>query len=189
MLASSRTYPSMSLTGDTRCRASQSNHANLHVRQSQGPPSCPSSQLTYWHPKGLPVLPITPAPHLGRTPTSATPSQYVLLGDAGAPDPSGVGVEVSEVVYHRGESRTLELPLALSESELLALHLPLDEVELGAEAFSLLVVAAVSLGLREQPPVWEGRDSIAEGQVGGLGAFEQPSEPGGEGLRVVGLPG
>src|SRR6266566_1840318 len=139
----------------------------------------------YWHPKGLPVLPITPAPRLGRTPTSATPSQYVLLSDAGAPNPAGVGVEVTEVVHRRRESGTLESPLTLAECELLALHLPLDEAELGAEAFSLLVVAAVSLGLREQPPVWEGGDSVAEGQVGGLGALKQPPEPGGERLGVI----
>src|SRR6266567_6036747 len=30
-----------------------------HRKQSQGPPSCPTSQLRYWHPKGLPVPPIT----------------------------------------------------------------------------------------------------------------------------------
>src|SRR6266566_5648558 len=102
--------------------------------QLQGPPSCPTSQLMYWHPKGLPVPPITPAPRLGRTPTSTTPPQYVLLGDAGAPDPAGVGVEVSEVVHRRGESGALEPPLALLESEFLTLHLPLDEAELGAEA-------------------------------------------------------
>src|SRR6266567_7687693 len=64
-----------------------------HLRQSHGPPSCPTSQLRYWQPKGLPVPPITPAPRLGRTPMSATPSQYVLLGDARAPNPAGVGVE------------------------------------------------------------------------------------------------
>src|SRR6266576_3704816 len=56
-LAGSRTYPSTSPTGDTRCRA-QSVHQS-HRMQSQGPPSCPTSQLTYWQPKGLPVPPIT----------------------------------------------------------------------------------------------------------------------------------
>src|SRR6266550_9230959 len=92
-LAGSRTYPSTSPTGDTRCRYNRIHQS--HRTQSQGPPSCPTSQLTYWHPKGLPVLPITPPPRLDRTPTSATPSQDVLLSDAGAPDPSGVGVEVA----------------------------------------------------------------------------------------------
>src|SRR6266567_7870715 len=157
--------------------------------QLQGPPSCPTSQLMYWHPKGLPVPPITPAPRLGRTPTSTTPSQYVLLGDAGAPNPAGVGVEVLEVMYRRGESGALKLPLALSESELFALHLPLDEVELRAEAFGLFIVAAVSFSLCEQPPVWEGCDSIVEGQVGGFWALEEPSEPSGKGLGIIALPG
>src|SRR6266550_7895499 len=76
-LAGSRTYPSTSPTGDTRCRA-QSVHQS-HCKQSQGPPSCPTSQLRYWQPKGLPALPITPAPRLGRTSMSATSSQDVLL--------------------------------------------------------------------------------------------------------------
>src|SRR6266566_7308303 len=56
-LASSRTYPSMSPTSDTRCWA-QSVHQS-HRRQSQGPPSCPTSQLRYWQPKGLPAPLIT----------------------------------------------------------------------------------------------------------------------------------
>src|SRR6266567_6116951 len=56
-LAGSRTSPSTSPTGDTRCRA-QSVHQS-HRMQSQGPPSCPTSQLTYWQPKGLPAPPIT----------------------------------------------------------------------------------------------------------------------------------
>src|SRR6266705_138519 len=111
-----------------------------HRIQSQGPPSCPTSQLMYWHPKGLPVPPITPGPRLGRTSTSATPPQDALFSDAGAPDPGWLSVEVSEVVYRLGEAGALEPPLALSVRELLGLHLPLDEVELGVEAFSLLVV-------------------------------------------------
>src|SRR6266567_1930007 len=93
-LAGSRTYPSTSPTGDTRCRV-QSIHQSHRV-QSQGPPSCPTSQLMYWQPKGLPVPLITPAPCLGGTSTSATPSQDALLGEAGPPNPPGVGVEVSE---------------------------------------------------------------------------------------------
>src|SRR6266705_6070851 len=80
-LAGSRTYPSTSPTGDTRCRA-QSVHQS-HCMQSQGPLSCPTSQLRYWQPKGLPAPPITPAPRLGRTPTSTMPSQDALLSDAG----------------------------------------------------------------------------------------------------------
>src|SRR6266566_4786596 len=130
--------------------------------QSQGPPSCPTSQLMYWQPKGLPVPPITPAPRLVRTPTSAMPPQDALLGDAGAPDPLGVRIEVSEVVYRRGETGALESPLALSEGEFLALHLPLNKAEFGAEAFSLLVVVMVSFSLREQPPVREGCDAVVE---------------------------
>ena len=79
---------------------------------------------------------------------------------------------MAEVMYRCGETGTLETALALAEGEFFALHLPLDEAELGVEALSLLVVAAVSLGLREQPPIWEGRDSVTEGKVGGLGALE-----------------
>src|SRR6266567_390142 len=150
--------------------------------QLQGPPSCPTSQLMYWHPKGLPVPPITPAPRLGRTPTSATPPQDALLGDAGAADPGRLGVEVAEVVYRLGEAGALEPSLALSAREFLGLHLPLDEVELGVEAFSLFVVSAVSLDFCEQSPVGEGRDAIAEGEVGGGGAFEQPPDPRRQGL-------
>src|SRR6266566_8582951 len=96
MLAGFRTYPSMPPTGNTRCRANQSNQSRFNRWQSQGPPSCPNSQLMYWQPKGLPVLPITPALHLGRTPTSATPLQDMLLGDAGSPNPLGISVEVAE---------------------------------------------------------------------------------------------
>jgi len=60
--AGSRTYPSTSPTGDTRCRANQSNQSKLSPKQLQGPPSCPNSQLTYWQPKGLPVPPTTAYP-------------------------------------------------------------------------------------------------------------------------------
>ncbi len=122
--------------------------------------------MTYWQPKGLPVLPITPAPRLGRTPTSTTSLQNVLLGDAGAPDPPQVSVEVAEVMYRRGETGTFEPPLALVMSELLAFGLPLHEAKLGPEAFSLLVMMVVSLDFREQPPVWEGGDTVAEGEIG-----------------------
>src|SRR6266566_4564723 len=103
-LASSRTYPSTSPTGDTRCRANQSNQSIPNCRQLQGPPSCPNSQLTYWQPKGLPVPPITPAAALDRMSTSATPSQDVSFGDAGTPNPAWVGVKVAEVVYRCGEA-------------------------------------------------------------------------------------
>src|SRR6266567_3683106 len=58
-LAGSRTYPSTSPTGDTRCRCNRIHQS--HRIQSQGPPSCPTSQLMYWQPKGLPAPPITPA--------------------------------------------------------------------------------------------------------------------------------
>src|SRR6266566_6539428 len=114
-LAGSRTYPSTLPTGDTRCRY-RSVHQSHRV-QSQGPPSCPTSQLMYWQPKGLPVPPITPAPCLGRMPTSTTPLQDVLFGNAGASDPSGVCIEVSEVVYHCREAGALESPLALLEGK------------------------------------------------------------------------
>src|SRR6266705_7089207 len=52
---------------DSRCWANQSHQHKLTPKQSQGPPSCPNSQLTYWQPKGLSVPPITPALCLGRT--------------------------------------------------------------------------------------------------------------------------
>ena len=79
---------------------------------------------------------------------------------------------MAEVMYRLGEAGPLEPPLALSAGELLCLDLPLDKVELGVEAFCLFVVSAVSLDLCEQPPVWEGCDAVAEGEIGRGGAFE-----------------
>src|SRR6266566_3436672 len=99
----------------------------------------------YWQPKGLPVLPTTPAPHLGRTPISATPAQDMLLSNAWTPNPAGVHVKVAEVVHCRGETGALEPPLTLAAGELFTLNLPLDKVELGLEALNLLIMTAVSL--------------------------------------------
>ena len=79
---------------------------------------------------------------------------------------------MSEVVHRFGKAGPFEASLASPPCELLALHLPLDEVELGVEAFGLLVVSPVSLDLCEQPPVWEGCNAVAEGKVGGGGALE-----------------
>ncbi len=82
-----------------------------------------------------------------------------------------------EVVYCCGEASTLKPPFALAAGELFALHLPLNKVELGLEAFGLLIMTAVSLDLAEQPPVWEGCDAVMKGEVRGGGAFKKPSKP------------
>ena len=110
---------------------------------------------------------------------SAMPAQDVLLGNAWALDPAGVSVEVAEVMYRHGEARALEPPLTLAAHEVLAVNLPLHEAEFGAEAFSLLVMTAVPLDFCKQPPIWEGCDAVAEGEVGGGRSLEEPPEPSG----------
>ena len=86
---------------------------------------------------------------------------------------------MAEVMYHRREVGTFKPPLTLAASELLTLDLSLHKAELGLEAFGLLIVSPVLLNLGKQPPIWEGCDSIVEGEVEGGGAFKEPLEPGG----------
>ena len=97
---------------------------------------------------------------------SATPAQDMSLSDAGASDPVGVSIEMVEVMYRCGEMGTFKPPFALAASELLTLDLPLDKVEFGLEAFCLLVMMPVSLNLGKKPPIGEGHNAIAEGEIG-----------------------
>ena len=57
------------------------------------------------------------------------------------------------------------MAFALALCKVLALELPLDEVELVLELFGLLIMLAVSFHLTEQPPVREGCDTVMQGKV------------------------
>ncbi len=107
------------------------------------------------------------------------------MGKGGAPDPIWIGAEVLEVVYCQGEVGPLQVALALAPYEVLALELPLDEVELVLEAFGLLIVSVVMLHLAEQSPIREGCDAVAQGEVGGCRALEEPSDPSRHRLSVI----
>ncbi len=111
--------------------------------------------------------------------------QDARSGEGGASDPVGISVEVSEVVYHCREAGPLQAALTLVLHEVLALKLPLNEVELVLELFGLLIMLAVSFHLTEQPPVGEGHDVITQGEVQGGGALKKPLEPARHWLGII----